>query len=71
MNTRTFPITRRAWVFATFALLLASSPAALTAEPPALPAPEQSGGLPLMQALRNRKTTRDFRPDPLTPRQLS
>jgi len=71
MNTRTLPFTRCAGVLATFALVLAGSPAVLTAEPPALPAAEQSGGLPLMQALRNRKTTRDFRPDPLTPRQLS
>lgn len=71
MNTRTFPITRRAWVFAALTLVLANSPAAVTAEPPALPAADTSGGLPLMQALRNRKTTRDFRPDPLTPRQLS
>jgi len=31
----------------------------------ALPAPDRSGGLPLMAALDARRSTRDFRPDPL------
>lgn len=36
-----------------------------------LPAPQTSGGMPLMQALGNRKTTRAFADRPLSPQQLS
>lgn len=36
-----------------------------------LPAPQKSGGKPLMQALNERKTTRDFTEDKLTDQQLS
>ena len=36
-----------------------------------LPAPSGSGGLPLMQALSQRQSRREFRPDPLPPQQLS
>jgi len=34
-------------------------------------APQKSGGMPLMEALANRKTNRDFTQDELTPQQLS
>ena len=40
-------------------------------EPPALPSPDRSGGKPLMQALQERRSIRDFRPDPLGAGQLS
>ncbi len=36
-----------------------------------LPPPNRTGGKPLLQALQDRRTTRDFKPDPLTPQQLS
>jgi len=36
-----------------------------------LPAPQKTGGKPLMQALNERKTTRDFTEDKLTDQQLS
>lgn len=36
-----------------------------------LPPADRAGGKPLMQALEQRRTIRDFRPDPLTPQQLS
>jgi nitroreductase len=37
----------------------------------ALPAPQTTGGKPLMQALQARRTVRDYRPDPLPPQILS
>jgi hypothetical protein len=37
----------------------------------ALPAPQTSGGLPLMQALQRRQSQREFRPEALAPQQLS
>ena len=55
-----------------FALLLV--PASLFAQdlkPIALPAPETSGGKPLMQALKERKSTREFTPEKLSPQVLS
>ena len=36
-----------------------------------LPAPQKDGGMPLMEALANRKTNRDFTQDELSPQQLS
>jgi len=36
-----------------------------------LPAPQTGGGRPLMQVLKDRKSTRDFRPDKLPPQTLS
>jgi nitroreductase len=54
------------------ALLLV--PAGLFAQdlkPVALPAPETSGGKPLMQALKERKSTREFSPEKLSPQVLS
>jgi nitroreductase len=55
-----------------FALLLV--PAGLFAQdlkPVALPAPQTSGGKPLMQALKERKSTREFSPEKLSPQMLS
>jgi nitroreductase len=55
-----------------FALLLV--PAGLFAQdlkPVALPAPQTSGGKPLMQALKERKSTREFSPEKLSPQVLS
>lgn len=40
-------------------------------KPIALPAPQTEGGRPLMQVLKDRKTTRDFAPDKLPPQVLS
>lgn len=45
--------------------LLAACPTALMAESLSLPAPDTTGGKPLMQALAQRHTTRALRPDPL------
>jgi nitroreductase len=55
-----------------FALLLV--PAGLLAQdlkPVTLPAPQTSGGKPLMQALKERKSTREFSPEKLSPQVLS
>ena len=43
----------------------------VTAQDIILPAPQKTGGKPLMQALNERKTTRDFTEDKLTDQQLS
>jgi nitroreductase len=54
--------------------LLAVCPAlwaADEAKPIALPAPRKTGGKPLMQALNERKSTREFAPDKLPPQTLS
>jgi nitroreductase len=40
-------------------------------QPIVLPHPRESGGKPLMQALKDRKTTRHLRPDPLSPEILA
>jgi nitroreductase len=40
-------------------------------KPVALPAPETSGGKPLMQALKERKSTREFTTEKLSPQVLS
>jgi len=56
-----------------FALLLVPA-GLLTAQglkPIALPAPETSGGKPLMQALKERKSTREFNSEKLPPQVLS
>jgi len=55
------------------ALLLV--PAALVSaqelKPIVLPAPQTSGGMPLMQALKERRSTREYAPEKLTPQVLS
>jgi hypothetical protein len=49
-----------------------AAPAANTQQVIALPAPQTTGGMPLMQALNNRQTTRTFAADkPLSMQQLS
>jgi nitroreductase len=40
-------------------------------EPIKLPPPQMTGGKPLMEVLKNRKTSRDFKPDQLAPQVLS
>jgi nitroreductase len=63
-------ITRRRLALA----LLAFCPALWAAEEPkaiALPAPAMEGGKPLMQALKERKSTREFAPDKLSLQVLS
>jgi SagB-type dehydrogenase family enzyme len=55
-------------------VLFHSNIAAWTADVPvvkALPAPQMSGGKPLMQALKERQSIREYKPDPLSDQQLS
>ena len=40
-------------------------------EPIKLPPPQMTGGKPLMEALKDRKSSRDFKPDKLSPQVLS
>lgn len=54
-----------------FLLLSATSPLAQDLKPIALPPPQTDGGRPLMQVLKDRKTTRDFAPDKLPEQVLS
>lgn len=58
--------------FRLFALLTAAFLLpALAQDPIELPKPQTDGGRPLMQVLRDRKTTRDFSPEALPPQVLS
>ncbi len=60
------------YLFALGALLLAGwCSAAGALEPIALPAPQTTGGMPLLEALRLRSTSRAFAPEPLPPQTLS
>jgi nitroreductase len=52
-------------------VLVASGALAQGLSPIALPAPQTDGGLPLMQALQRRATSRAFAPDPLPPQTLA
>lgn len=63
---------RRTWI-RTLPALAAAAGARMQAapEPIVLPAPQTEGGRPLMQALRDRKTTREIAPDPLPLQVLS
>lgn len=56
-----------------FALVLCfAAPAWAQAQKPIqLPAPQMDGGRPLMQVLKDRATSRDFKSDPLPPQELS
>jgi nitroreductase len=59
---------------ASIAFLLLLAPLASFAQPPqpvALPQPRTSGGKPLLDALRERKSTREFSPEKLSPQLLS
>ena len=53
------------------ALMTASCLLAQELKPISLPTPQTDGGRPLMQVLKDRKTTRDFAPDKLPPQILS
>lgn len=52
-------------------VVLAGAVAAQEFSPVVLPAPQMAGGMPLMQALRERQSRRDFAPTPLPPQVLS
>jgi nitroreductase len=52
-------------------VLVASGGLAQELSPVVLPAPQTDGGLPLMQALQRRATSRAFAPDPLPPQTLA
>jgi len=56
-----------------FVIVLISATCVLAQElkPIPLPQPQTDGGRPLMQVLKDRKTTRDFVPDKLPPQRLS
>ena len=53
------------------ACLLGSGILAMSAEVPDLPAPKKEGGMPLMDALKNRATQRSFSDQELSPEMLS
>lgn len=59
---------KRALVFLSVSLSLGGFPARGAAD---LPAPRKTGGMPLMDALARRATSRAFDPRPLSPQQLS
>lgn len=65
-----FPL-RRTLVLSALLALLFATPAFCQQVPIQLPAPQITGGMPLMQALAQRKTTRVFRDQPLSPQVLS
>ncbi len=78
MGAKPRGIDRRAFLqIGTVAALVAggpaSMPAAAASPAPALPLPppQMEGGKPLMQALRERKSSRSFKPDKLAPQVLS
>jgi len=52
-------------------LILAGAAVAQELQPIALPPPQMAGGLPLLQALRERQSQRAFAPDALPPQVLS
>jgi len=66
MNTKSY----RA-VYLGFIFLLACSSAIRAQEPIQLPQPKKEGGKPLMQALNERKSAREFSPEKLSPQVLS
>lgn len=61
----------RAPLLAAAVVLLAAALPAQELAPVALPAPQTSGGKPLMQALQLRATARAFAPEPLPPQTLA
>ncbi len=73
MNTSAPFTSRRTAALITFAALLWTVPALSAQElkPIQLPKPQITGGMPLMQALAERKTTRAFLDKPLPPQTLS
>ena len=65
-----FPLRRLTILFFLLALLV-TTPAFCQQAPIQLPAPQRDGGMPLMQALAQRRTTRAFRDQPLSRQMLS
>jgi SagB-type dehydrogenase family enzyme len=59
------------WLCGAILALVSSLASAAAPAPIQLPAPQTTGGKPLMQALAERHTSRDFRPDPLPRQTLS
>ncbi len=57
------------WLVAAF--LIGAAASAQTLEPIVLPKPQMQGGKPLMEALRERKSLREFSPEKLGPQVLS
>ncbi len=57
--------------FLAFLLIPAALVTAQELKPIALPAPQTSGGKPLMQALKERQSTREYGPEKLSPQVLS
>ena len=65
-----FPLRRLVVLLILFAFLI-TTPAFCQQAPIQLPTPQISGGMPLMQALAQRKTARTFRDQPLSRQMLS
>jgi nitroreductase len=62
---------RQSALLASFLICVWAAAAAPNPQPVALPAPQTGGGKPLMQALQERASRREFAPDPLPPQVLS
>jgi nitroreductase len=70
-NKQTFIVMKK-WKLSFLTILLGSTIfVTLSAQDISLPAPDKSGGKPLMQALNERQSIRSFTKDSLTQRQLS
>jgi SagB-type dehydrogenase family enzyme len=68
---RARPMTRIVLIASLVVFVLSTLAAAEDLKPVKLPAPQMEGGKPLMQALKDRQTGRDFAPDKLSPQVLS
>ena len=62
---------RSSSLLALLTIVFAAALGAADLQPIILPAPQTSGGKPLMEALRQRASQREFAPDPLSPQVLS
>jgi SagB-type dehydrogenase family enzyme len=72
VRQRGFAAILRVAVVAILALLVGqASVVAADLESRDLPPPQMTGGKPIMQALKERRTVRDFKPDPLSDQQMS
>ncbi len=58
-------------IIISLAIFLSAAAAAQVLSPATLPAPQTGGGKPLMQALKDRTSQREFAPEPLPPQVLS
>jgi nitroreductase len=70
VNTSMRP-TLKIFLLASLSLSLRLALAADELKPVALPPPQMEGGKPLMETLRERRTTREFKPDRLPPQLLA